>query len=312
MSLKQSPHLLKLLLSVMACGSIAFTASRYRRVAASSAPAAAAVAAPSMAVMRVVSVGSSTTETVYALGAGSRVVGVDTSSLFPPEVTALAQVGYQRALAAEGLLSLKPTMLLGGSESGPSSVLDQMRAAGVKVEIVPLTPTVEGARERIRRIAELIGVDPASVLARLEADLTAAKTLVERSKTRPRVLVLYARGGTNIFAFGRNTATDAMLALAGADNAMSDIEGTKPVTPESLVAAKPDVIVMPTRGLEMLGGNEGLLKVPGVRQTPAGKAQRFVTMDDVLLLGFGPRTGIAASELARKVHSDLTEAEPTK
>ena len=305
-----NPHVTKLMLSIAACSAIAFTVSRYRQLTT---PTTHARAAPTRTAIRIVSVGSATTETVYALGAGALVVGTDTSSLFPPEATKLAQVGYQRALAAEGLLALKPTLLIGGSESGPASVLDQIRAAGVNVEIVGLTPTVEGARERIRKIGDLLGVDATAVISRLDTELASAKALVESSKTRPRVLVLYARGGTSIFAFGRNTATDTMLSLAGADNAMSDIEGTKPVTSEALVGGKPDVIVMPSKGLEMLGGTEGLLKVAGFKETPAGKARRFVTMDDVLLLSFGPRTGIAVAELARKVHSDIAPtSEPSK
>jgi iron complex transport system substrate-binding protein len=269
--------------------------------AAATTPPDAGTSAP----MRIVSVGSAVTETVFALGAGDLVVGVDTSSLFPEAATKRPQVGYQRTLAAEGLLTLKPSLVLAAGEAGPPAVLEQLRGAGVRIEVMPLDPTVEGAKARITKIAALLGLSPGVALAELETDLGQARELVGKATTRPRVLVFYARGTNTVHVFGKKTSADAMLALAGADNAIAELEGSKALTAEAIISAKPDILLLPTRGLESLGGVEGLLKVPGVAETPAGKARRVLTMDDLLLLGFGPRTGKAALELASKLHPEL-------
>lgn len=256
---------------------------------------------------RIVSVGSAVTETLYAVGASDEIVGVDTSSLFPEDATKLPQVGYQRTLAAEGILALRPTMVLASAEAGPPAVLEQLRNAGVRLEVIGAEPTMDGVKARVHRIAELVHRDPSKVLAELDADLTRARVEREKATTHPKALVLYARGGNTLHVFGRNTTAETMVRLAGGENAVAGFDGTKPLTPEALAAAAPDVIVIPSRGLESVGGVDALLTVPGVAMTPAGKAKRIVPIDDLLLLGFGPRTGKAALELGAKLRGD-TEA----
>lgn len=267
-------------------------------------PAAPPAVAPRAAPTRIVSVGGPVTETVFALGAGGLVVGDDTSSLYPEAATKLPRVGYERTLSAEGVLSLSPSLVIASSEAGPPAVLEQLRSAGVRVELVPGGASVEGAKRRISTIAQLLQRDPAPALAALEADLARARAFVGKTPTHPKVLVLYARGANTLFVFGRGTSADAMLSLAGAENAVTAFEGTRPLTSEAVVQAAPDVILLPSRGLESLGGVDGLLQLPGLGQTPAGKAKRVVTLDDLLLLGFGPRTGEAALQLAKALHSE--------
>ena len=244
---------------------------------------------------RIVAIGSAITEAVYALGAGDRVVGVDTSSLFPPEATKLPQVGYQRTLSAEGILGLRPTIVLAGSDAGPPAVLEQLRAAGVRLERLDGGPSVAAARARIAKVGELVGKDPAPVLATLDADLAH----VPPADAHPKVLAIYARGGGTLNVFGTGCVADTMITLAGGQNAIVDFVGPKPLTAEALVKAAPDVIVIPARGLESIGGAAGLAAVPGVSETPAGKAKRFVAIDDLLLLGAGPRMGQGVVALAR-------------
>ncbi len=274
---------------------------------ASVSPSSIASGAQETAPLRIVTIGSSTTEIVFALGAGDSVVGVDTSSLFPPEATRRTKVGYQRALAAEGLLSLNPTLILGGPESGPPAVIAQLRGAGPRVEIVDVPASVDGAFARVRAIATLLHKDPAPLLAKMETELAEARTLVARAKSKPRVLALYARGAGTTQAFGAKTAADSMVVLAGGENVLS-FEGTKALTAESVVAAKPDVVLLPARGLESLGGKDALFALPGLGDTPAAKTKSVVTLDDLLLLGFGPRVGEGVSALARALHPELGKA----
>lgn len=252
---------------------------------------------------RIVTVGSAVTEAVFALGAGDRVVAVDTSSLYPAEATTLPKVGYQRALSAEGLLSLRPSLVLGSAEAGPPPVLEQLRDAGVRVEIVDAEPTVAGGRARLAKIAGLLGRDAGPVLARFDDEVARAVETSRRAEERPRALVLYARGAGTTHVFGRGTVAATMLELAGAENAVTAFEGAKPLTAEALVAAAPEVVVVPSLGLAALGGVDGVLAVPGMRETPAGKARRVIELDDLLLLGLGPRTG----EGALRLHAALRE-----
>lgn len=257
---------------------------------------------------RIVSVGSAVTETLFALGAGDDVVAVDTSSLFPEAATKLPQVGYQRALSAEGILALAPTIVIGTNDAGPPAVLEQLRSAGVRLEMADAEPVVEGARARVKRVAEIVGRDPSEVLRALDEDLARAKRARDGATSRPKALVLYARGGGALHVFGEKTTAAAILDLAGGENVVTGFTGTKPLTSEALAAAAPEVIVIPSRGLASIGGEEGLLAVPGVATTPAGKGRRFVVQDDLLLLGLGPRTGKGALELGDKLRSSAKGA----
>lgn len=251
---------------------------------------------------RLVTIGGPVTETVFALGAGQSVVGVDTSSVFPSSASKLPQVGYQRALLAEGILSLSPSLVLAVAEAGPEVALQQLASAKVRVERVPPALSAPAARARIERIAGLLGRDPKPLLETFDAELERARAYVAVHRARPKVLSLYARGGNTLLVFGAKTAAAAMVELAGGENAVTAFEGAKPMTSEAVVAAAPDVILLPTRGMESVGGIDGVLALPGVAQTPAGAARHVITLDDLELLGFGPRTGKAALALARELH----------
>jgi iron complex transport system substrate-binding protein len=261
-------------------------------------------AAPSepQATARIVSVGSANTETVFALGKGGDVVAVDTSSLFPETATKLPQVGYQRALSAEGVLSVRPTLVLLPVEGGPPDVVAQLRSAGLRIETVDVPGTEAGTRLRIEKIAALLGVDPAPLATKVDAEVAAASAEANHETMEPKVLVLYARGPGTVQAFGQKTPADRLLALAHAKNAAQGFEGNRPISAEAVVAWAPDVIVVPARGLDSLGGAKGVLEQPGLGETPAGKSGRVVPIDDLLLLGFGPRLGEAVRTLSHAVH----------
>lgn len=256
---------------------------------------------------RLVTLGGPVTETVFALGSGSQVIAVDVSSTWPPEAAALPKVGYHRALSAEGILSLRPGLVIGTDEAGPPTALRQMKDAGTRVELVPVEHTVEGTRRKILAISALLGKEDAGrkLVASLEADLEVVKARIAASKSRPRVLFIYARGQGTLSVSGRATAADAIIALAGGVNAVTGYEGYKPLTPEALAAARPDVILLTTSGLESVGGKATLLDQPGVALTPAGKNGRIESLDDGLLLNFGPRLGKGALELARRLHPEV-------
>jgi iron complex transport system substrate-binding protein len=236
----------------------------------------------------------------YALGAGARLVGVDTSSTYPEAATRLPQVGYQRALSVEGILSLRPSLVLATAEAGPPAVLHQLQTAGIPVLTIPAPYTVEGVQVKIWLIAQALELSSQGeqLVQALTRDIAMTSALLQSARVHPRVLFLYARGQGALQVSGRGTAADAMITLAGGVNAVTGYEGYKPLTPEAAIAAAPDVLLMPARGLDSVGGIDGLLQAPGVALTPAGQERRIIAMDDLYLLGFGPRLGQAVRDLA--------------
>ena len=260
---------------------------------------------------RLITLGGDVTEIVFALGAGGDVVAVDTSSVYPPDAAALPKVGYQRQLAAEGLLALSPTLILASDEAGPPPVLVQLRDARVPIEIIAGDDSPEGAVAKVRRVASTLGRREAGeqLVADMQAAFARAAAERARAASSPRVLFVYARGPGTLFVAGRATSADAMIRLAGGRNAIDAFDGFKPLTAEAAVAAAPDVVLMLSRGLDSLGGADAVWAQPGLAQTPAARSRRLVVMDDLYLLGFGPRTGAAAADLARQLHPELATAQ---
>jgi len=259
------------------------------------------------AAKRLVVVGGALTEIVYALGEGHRVVGVDTTSVWPPAATQLPQVGYQRTLAAEGVLSLRPDLVLASNNAGPPAVLAQIRQAGVPMAIVDTEDSPEGLLDKIAQVAALVGrpADGERLATRLRAELQALARQVAQVSDRPRVAFFLSAGrGVNLAA-GRDTAAHAVIELAGGRNALAGYSGYKPVNPEAMIAAAPEVLMTTQRTLDELGGVDGLLALPGAALTPAADAQRIEAMDALFLLGFGPRTPAALRELAARLHPSL-------
>jgi iron complex transport system substrate-binding protein len=245
---------------------------------------------------RIVSIGGAITETIYALGAQADLVGVDTTSLHPAAARDLPSVGYARQLSAEGVLSLRPTLVVAGEEAGPPAVLRSLEAARVPLVVLDGQHRFEGVIERTARLAALCGREAAgaSLAQSLREQWQAARDRVARhvkaNGSPPRAMFILSHASTQLRVAGRDTAADAMLGYAGAANVFAEgFTGYKPLTPEAAVAAAPQIIVTTEQGLEAVGGIDGLLKAPGLSQTPAGRARRVVALDALLMLGFGPR-----------------------
>lgn len=253
---------------------------------------------------RIVTVGGAATEIVYALGAGDKIVGVDTSSIFPEAAMKLPQVGYQRTLSAEGVLSLKPTLLIVLPEAGPPTAIEQIENAGVKITRVGNESSIDGTKMKIRQISEALNRKEKGeeIIKQLETDLSEAEKIVAAKNSKPKVVFVYSRGAGAAQVGGRGTPADAIIRMAGGENAITEFAEYKPLTPEALIAAQPDVILLPTRALASLGGIEGVLNLPGVQETPAGVNKKIVTIEDMLLLGFSPRLGQGVKELCEKIH----------
>ena len=272
--------------------------------------AAAALPARAQTPPRIVSVGSALTEIVYALGAEGLLVGVDTTSQYPAAAQALPQVGYMRALSAEGVLSLKPTLVIATTAAGPATTLDQLRATGVEVIVLPDLYDYVSVIAKIAAVGRLTGklAEAEAMIARGRGDRAALTARLAKATGKPRVLFLLSMGGGAPQAAGRDTAADGIIRLAGGANAIDGYAGYRPLTPEAVIASRPDVVLVTRQTAQAMGGAQAVLDQPALRQTPAGRAGKVLEFDTLLLLGFGPRTPQAALELAMALHPELARA----
>ena len=258
---------------------------------------------------RIISIGGSVTEIVYALDAGDRLVAVDSTSLYPDMATELPDVGYIRRLSAEPILALEPEHILAIADAGPKPVLDQLREAGVKVTMIDDEPSPEGIVDKIRDVALALDLsDRGEELAeRVKADFDNLAADVNVASAPPQRLMFVLNTGRGApMVGGIGTSADAIIRLAGAENAVTGLDGYKPLSPEAAIEAAPDVILAMNRSVDIAGGKEALLALPDIALTPAGQNQALISMEGLLLLGFGPRT----PEAARKLAAALADLEP--
>lgn len=260
-------------------------------------------------VSRIVVLNGDLAEVVFALGLGEHVVGVDTSATYPPEARERPKIGYQRSLNAEGILSLQPTVIIGSELAGPPAVIEQIKSAGVPVVLFKTVASLDDVPKKITNVAAALGVPNRGELlaAQTKAEIDEALAVATKATSRPRVAFLYLRGSTTQVIMGRGSGADVLITAAGAIDAGAEagVTGSKPLTPEALVTAAPDVLLVLTAGLQSVGGVDGLLQIPGMAQTPAGRQRRVIDMDDQYLLGLGPRTGKALMELVKALHPEL-------
>lgn len=237
---------------------------------------------------KIVSAGASVTELIYALDAQSKLVGVDVTSV-TPEGTTIPKVGYHRALSAEGLLALEPTLVIGSDEMGPKPALDQLSRVGVEVEVVDTSSTIEGLNHRIDQIAKLTNSEAkvGELKEKVAQQVEALNSNQPSQSNMKKVLFLLIHEGRPANVAGNGTTPDAIIKLAGGINpAASQIDSYKPLSNEAMVEMQPDVILVSGRSYEKMGGSDAVLKaLPLLAATPAGKNGDIVTIDGHALVG---------------------------
>ena len=280
-----------------------------RRLVLRAAPAAAcglalpmwALAAPKA--RRLVTVSGAITEVVFALGAESLLVATDTTSLYPEAAQKTAKVGYMRQLSAEGLLSLKPDAVISTTEAGPPVVIDQVRSAGVLVELIKADHTWAEVGRKVEVVGRVTGLEAQArtLQAKLDAQWAATQQQVARAPRKPRVLFILSHSATPQVS-GDKTAASAIIAYAGGVNALAgSFDGYRPMTAEAMASAAPDVILTSTQSMEAHGGIDKFWQRPELALTPAYKKRALVTMEASQLLGFGPRLPAAVREIHDKL-----------
>jgi iron complex transport system substrate-binding protein len=255
---------------------------------------------------RIIALNGNIAEVVFSLGLGDRVVGRDISTTFP-EAEDLPLVTRAHDVSAESVLSLRPTVVLADTDSGPPEALAQIRDVGVPVVVFDVPTEVADIDPRIRAIARALGVGPAGdrLADEVTAEIEAVTSELADRGDRPRVAFLYLRGQAGVYLLGGpGSGADSMIEAAGGEDAGTAIELDRaftPITSEALVRAAPEVILMTTTGLESVGGLAGLAEIPGIAQTPAGRDGRVATIEDGLLYSFGGRTPAALRHLAEQL-----------
>lgn len=253
---------------------------------------------------RILSIGGDVTEIIHELGAGNRVIAVDTTSTFPPAVMALPKVGYMRALSTEGVLAQSPDLILASAGSGPPEVIAALKQSGVPVALVDYSPTAQGIGRKIALIAEILDVKEKGVALTksIEAELATLETALAQAP-RPRTLFVLSLIGGRIMAAGNKSSANEIITLAGGTNAVADFDGFKPASAEAIIAAQPEAVVMMQREGDI--GADDLFAQEPFSKIPAAKTRKLIRMDGSYLLGFGPRTPSAARELAKALHPGI-------
>jgi iron complex transport system substrate-binding protein len=259
---------------------------------------------------RVVAIGGSVTEIVYALGLEKRLVARDSTSVYPQAAFELPDVGYMRQLSPEGVLSVNPDAIIALEGSGPRETIDVLKKASVPFVMVPEKFNRDGIVEKIKVVGHALGDESkAAELAKsVEADIDAAEALTAKITERKRVLFILSMQGGKVLASGTGTAADGIIAMAGAENVVSDYSGYKQLSDEAIIDARPDVILMMDRGGDdhAATGND-LFAHPAIASTPAGQAKKLIRMDGAYLLGFGPRTAAAIRDLSAALYGDAVQ-----
>lgn len=260
---------------------------------------------PASAPQRIVTLANGSGEVVVALGGGSRVVGRDETSNAPDIAdTPIVTSGHE--INAEAVIALKPDVVLIDASSGPQESIDAIKSAGISVVEVPEAWTIADIDAKVNAIGSAVGA-PLQAVDYVLALTTDIKKLSLPST--PRVAFLYLRGTSAIYLLGgAGSGADSMISEAGGIDvgAQAQLGAFTPLNAEELIQLDPDVLLVMAKGLESVGGIDGLLQLPGVAQTKAAASRSVIAVDDTLLLSFGPRTG----ELVLALNGAFSELNP--
>ncbi|MFF8565038.1 hemin ABC transporter substrate-binding protein [Streptomyces albidoflavus] len=264
---------------------------------------------------RVVPLTGSLNEIVFTLGLGEQVVARDITATFE-QAADLPVVTRAHDVSAESVLSLKPTVVLADTTTGPAEAISQIRDAGIPLVVLDPPKNLEDIGPRIEAVAGALGVAEAgkALVERTEQRIEKVRADVPDlpAADRPRVAFLYLRGSASVYLLGgRESGAGSLLEAAGALDAGKESGLRKDftaITSEALAKAAPDAILVMAKGLKSVDGIDGLVKIPGVAETPAGMDRRVVSIDDGVLLNYGPRTDQVLADLVDQLYAGQDDA----
>ncbi|MFI2744640.1 hemin ABC transporter substrate-binding protein [Zhouia sp. PK063] len=248
---------------------------------------------------RIVSLNGTLTEILCDLGLQKNIVAVDVTSVYPASIKEkTTNLGHVKNLSMEALLKQKPTQIVAIENEISDPVKQQLATLQIPIHYYHMEYSVAGTQQLISQVAEDINSNKASALLK---KIDQAVVNVQKFKKSPKVMFIYARGAGTLLVAGTHTPTSSMIGLAGGTNAVTQYEGYKPLTAEAVAQANPDILLLFDSGLQSLNGIEGLKNIPGINTTTAVKKEQIISMDGLLLTGFGPRVGEAIQQLHSKI-----------
>ncbi len=250
---------------------------------------------------RITVAGGSITEIIYALEQDEKLVAVDITSNFPKQASELPSIGYVRALSAEGVLSLSPSLILGENDMGPAAVMEQLSRVGIDIKIIPEENTADGIIDKVSCVANILDMsdyDKNLVLNDLRNEVSDLHSIVKSNQSPKKVMFILGMESGSPTVGGKGTSADGFIKMTGGINVMNSFEGWKPVSTESIIEASPDFIIISNRGLSSFKTVEKLGQHPTLIFTPASKQNNIIALDGMAMLGFGPRTISSAKEVA--------------
>ena len=248
----------------------------------------------------IVVAGGSITEIIYFLNLQNKLVGVDITSNYPLKAKKLPSIGYIRNLSIEGLLSLKPNLILAEESIGPPIIVKQLNKTSVEFRIIKNNYTIEGINEKFLCISKILDVEIKNNIdyKKFVNNVKKLKSFVKNNnKEKKDILLILMMKGTSPIIAGKNTSGDGFIKMIGQNNSMGKVSGWKPVSSEQIIIANPNYIIVTKRALKDFTSIEKFLKLPGISSTKAAKNKNVFIKDGMSLLGYGPRTINVATEI---------------
>jgi len=256
---------------------------------------------------RLVSLSKQYSEIIYALGAEKDLVAVDLSSTYPPQIKSLPTVGYHRALSAEGIVSVKPTMVLHDNNVGPEHVMRQLEQLKIPMKVFNAKGTdIESAKALVTEMGGYFHKETAAerLNRKLDQDMSKAAQRAGAYSSKPKVVVIHFGQAMNIYlTITRAGVAGKMIEWAGGEIPIKSERGMVQLSPEIIASADPDVILLTDFGYDRLGSTDQVRTLPGVDSTRAAKAGRIFRVEEHDLVYIGPRTGENVLKLQDLIHA---------
>ncbi len=248
---------------------------------------------------RVISAGGSITEILHHLGVSQQFIAIDTSSQYPESIQHLPKVGYFRSLSAEGLLSLRPSLLVAAKGAGPAAVLQQLESVGVTVKLFDqIDYSLESWKSIVQQLGEYF--DKTANANTLVASVSKNIAQVKREQSYPNqsinVISLLSIGQRGPMIAGQKTMPNFLFEQAGLKNLGESIKGYKPINNEALIAKKLDLIFIPSHMEKAMGGKQAICSHAVIKLALRSECQ-VIVMDSLLLMGMGARIDLALAQI---------------
>lgn len=258
---------------------------------------------------RIVCLSKQYNEIIFALGAQQNLVAVDLSSTYPPEIKQLTTVGYHRALSAEGILAVKPTLILHDNNVGPEHVMKQLTDLKIPMKVFDTKgEELETAKGLIREMGAYFQRQPQadSLIQLLDSTMQVAAQQAARYTDKPRVVVIHFGRANNVYlTLTRNSTGGKMIEWAGGEIPIGGDRGMQQLSAELIAQADPDVVLLTDFGYDKLGTLEEIKKLPGISTTKAARNNRIYRVEEHDMVYIGPRTGTNVLMLQQLIHQQV-------